>query len=103
MSRNVRIYKLAQSTIHSDDIEITGKGLAEIVRFLFRKIPFEKRPHSIISLKKKITELDPNEMASKKSPDTASIGQSITFIKTVLNGQNPGYIRGVLYSLIRNL
>lgn len=103
MNRKIRIYKLAQNVMLNDDIDITGKGISEIIKFLMRKIPYEKRPHMIMKIKKKIWELSEYDIASKKSPDTASIGQAITFVKTLLNGKEPGYIRSVISSIIRNL
>ena len=103
MSREKRIYKLGQMALSSSDINITGRGIAEVIKFLMRKIPYEKRPHSIMSLRQKIWNLNEYDMASKKSPNTAAMGQSITFIKTLLNGRAPGFIRNVLSVVVQGL
>lgn len=103
MSREQRLLKLGQLMVDHGEIGATGRGIAEVIKFLMRKVPYEKRPHSIMSLKKKVWDLDEYDMASKKSPPTASMGQAITFIKTLLNGKSPGYIRSVLSVVVRNL
>ena len=103
MSRPDRILKLAQAVDDLGDPRLTGRSIAQIVRFLLRKIPYTKRPHAMMGLRKKIWELSEYDMASKKSPNTASIGQSITFIKTLLNGKQPAYIRQVLSEVVRSL
>lgn len=96
-----RMYKIAQLTI--DSPQTAGKSIAAIIRFLLRKIEFAKRFYSVQNLKEKIIHLDEYEMANKRSPATASLGQAITFIKTILNGKPPFYIRSVLNEVIRNL
>lgn len=101
-NREYRLYKLAQNSL-GGDITITGRHVADIVKFLLRKISYVNRYHSMLKLREKIWNLDEYQMASKKSPPTASLGQSITFIKTLLNGKDPGYIRGVLSEIVRNL
>lgn len=103
MSQQVRILKLAQAVNDLGDPRMTGRSISQIIRFLLRKIPFTKRPHAMMGLRKKIWELSEYDMAAKKSPDTASIGQAITFIKTLLNGKQPAYIRQVLSEVVRSL
>jgi hypothetical protein len=95
--------KLAQAATDLGDPTFAGRAISEIVKFLMRKIPYERRPHSMMSMRQKILELDEYEMASKKSPVTASMGQSITLIKTLLNGKEPAYIRKTLEHIIGNL
>lgn len=85
------------------DSQIAGKGIAEIVKFLMRRIPYDQRISRLIKLREKINSLNEMEMASKDMPPTSAIGQSISFVKTVLNGHNPKYIRDVLKSVVNNL
>lgn len=89
--------------LSSNDVNVTGRGIAEVVKFLMRKMPYEKRLHAIMSLRQKNWNLNEYDMASKKSPDTAAMGQSLTFIKTLLNGKPPGFIRNVLSVIIQGL
>jgi hypothetical protein len=65
VSREKRIYKLGQMALSSSDINITGRGIAEVIKFLMRKIPYEKRPHSIMSLRQKIWNLNEYDMANR--------------------------------------
>lgn len=101
-SRERRFLKLAQDSL-GGDVKITGQHVANIIKFLLRKISYLKRYEATMKLRQKIWSLDEYQMASKKSPPTASLGQSITFIKTLLNGKDPGYIRSVLAEIVRNL
>lgn len=80
-----------------------AKYLANIIKFTLSKISDEKRGKSILGLKEKLLKLDILEMSNKKMPASSAIGQSITFVKHSLFGQNPKYIRDVLYYIVRNL
>lgn len=103
MNRRERMYKIAASTIDLGDPKSAGRGIAEIVKFLLKRIDISNRPKSIFNLRNKIWNLNENEIASKKTPASASLGQSLTFIKTVLNGHNPVYIRNVILEITKNL
>lgn len=80
-----------------------GKYLADIVKFTINRIPIEKRPAALTSLKNKFYSFDANEIAQKNLPIMASMGQAITFIKTVLFNHDAHYIREVLNNLVKNL
>lgn len=101
-SREYRLYKLAQDSL-SGDVAVAGRHIANIVKFLLGRISYVNRYQSMLKLREKIWNLDEYDIASKKSPPTASLGQSITFIKTLLNGKDPGYIRSILSEIVKNL
>lgn len=98
-----RFYKLAATIIQMGTPEEAGKGIADIVKFLMQRISPNRRPVSLAKLRQKIWSLNEIDIASKKTPATASLGQSLTFIKTILNGHNPDYIRQVLTHIVQNL
>lgn len=100
---NYNLTKLGQAASDLGDPEFAGKSIAEIVKFLMRKISFEKRPSSMMSMRQKILQLNEYDMSTKKSPATASMGQSLTLIKTLLNGKDSNYIRATLEQIVRNL
>jgi len=95
--------KVAQAATDLGEPAFAGHAISEIIKFLMRKISFEKRPHNFMKMRQKILELNEHEMAEKNSPDTASMGQSITLIKTLLNGKDPAYIRETLKHVVGNL
>lgn len=97
------MYKLAASVIEMGSPEEAGRGIADIVKFLLKRIDQDNRPEAARKLRLKIWHLNENEISSKKTPSSASLGQSITFIKTILNGHEPSYIRNVLANIVRNL
>ena|SRR3990167_5266349 len=98
-----RIYKLATSILELGDPKTAGKTIADIVRFLLKRISNENRAKALINLRNKIWKLNAYEISSKKNPATASLGQSITFIKTILIGHDPIYVRSVINNIVRNL
>jgi hypothetical protein len=103
MTPRERMYKMATNYIEMGKPDRAGKGIADIVKFLTQRIPPEARVASMLNLKNQILHLDELEISHKKTPPTATLGQSITFIKTILIGHNPKYIRDVITSICRNL
>jgi hypothetical protein len=99
---DVKIIKTAASADLGDPKSV-GKYLADIVRFTLKRISPAKRQGSINRLKHKFYYLNENEIALKKMPASSAMGQSITFVKTVLFSQNPKYVREVLNHLVRFL
>lgn len=97
-----KVVKNAAITELGDPV-IVGKYLSDIVKFILTRISPEKRPHTIQNLRKKIYYLNERELSDKKMPASSSIGQSITFIKTVLFNHDANYIRQVLNSVVQNL
>jgi hypothetical protein len=91
------------NALEMGDPTYAGKYLAELIKFLLRRISEAKRPKSIENLKKKIYYLNEYELAGKKTPSSASLGQSIVLLKHMLMEHNPKYIREVLNSVVRAL
>lgn len=80
-----------------------GKYLAEIVKFITSRISETNRSKSLANLKLKINNLDLFDISNKKLPSSASLGQSITFIKHVLFGHDARYIKMVLENIVKNI
>lgn len=80
-----------------------GKYLSDIVKFTLNRISPSKRGNAINKLKQKFYYLNENEIALKKMPASSAMGQSITFVKTVLFQHDARYIREVLNNLVRFL
>lgn len=98
-----RMFKLAAATIEMGDPIHAGKGIAEIVKFLIKRIDPQNRPKALEKLKVKIWNLNEWQLSSKKMPASASLGQSISFVKNLLNGHNTKYIRDILREIVKNL
>lgn len=91
------------SAINLGDAETAGKYLADLIRFLTKRISPERRPQALNSLKRKIYYINEYQVAGKKTPPSSSMGQSITLLKTILLEHEPQYIRGVLNSIVKHL
>jgi len=98
-----RMFKVAESIATADDPVLAARGIAAIIHFLTRRIEPNKRLYSLLGLKRKIYELDEYQIASKKTPTTASLGQSISFLKTMLNGRPPYYVRRVINEVVKQI
>lgn len=100
---NFILTKYAQSMINMGDATLSGKAIADICKFLLYRIPENQRFNAINKLRDKILTLSVSEIGNKNMPPYSSIGQSLTFIKTVLNGQDPNYVTKVLNSIVAYL
>lgn len=100
--KNIDIKKIA-SAIDLGDARFAGKYLADLVKFLLRRISPERRVKSIENLRKKIYYLNEYQIAEKKTPASSALGHAITLLKTVLLEHNPLYIRNVLNNIVKYL
>ncbi len=100
---NLRMYKLASMVLEMGEPSLAGKGIADIIKFLMKRIEPDRRQTAFVKLRDKIYNLNEIDISSKETPSSASLGQSITFLKTILNGHKPHYIREVLDNVIRYL
>lgn len=85
------------------DAKLVGKYLADIIRFTLNRISVGKRDIAIAKVRNKLHALDEKTLSHKNMPSSASMGQSITFVKHVLFNQDPSYIREVLNNINKNL
>ena len=97
-----KIVKVASIASLGDPVAV-AKYLSDIIKFITSKISSAKRQGVLNKLKSKFYYLNEHEISSKKMPASASIGQSITFVKTVLFQQQASYVRQVLNNLVRFL
>jgi transcription termination factor NusB len=100
---SIKAFEKSASAIDLGNAEAAGAYLANLVKFLLRRISNDRRPHAIDSMKKKIYYINEYNIAAKKTPPSSSMGQAITLIKTILLEHHPEYIRNVLNSIVRNL
>jgi len=96
-----KLVRLAQAImgVNKNPDEI-GVALAGVLKILLDRVPHK---NVYENMRNKISMLSPTEIAVKTLPDTAAYGQSITLIKTLLNGYSPDYVRHVLSTTIKNL
>ncbi len=91
-----RFLKMAQTIIASNrNPQEVGASLAQIIKILMEKLPHDKQG-ALANMRSKVSKLNPTEIALSTMPETAAYGQSITLIKTLLNGYSPEYIKQVI-------
>lgn len=96
---NYRLYKLAQMI---DDPKEVGATLAQIVKIILTRSPHDPS-HSYEVMRQKVQNISSPEVSKKDLPGTASYGQALTLVKTMLNGRDQTFVNQALSSLIRNL
>lgn len=100
---NLRFVKLAELLVFSSGSpEEVGKTVAYIVKVILSRFPRDDRI-SIENIKEKILNLNVSEISNTHLPNTASYGQALTLIKTLLNGYNPEFVKKVLIATVNNL
>lgn len=91
-----RFLKFAQTIMASNrNPQEVGASLAQIIKILMEKLPHDRKS-SLANMRNKVSKLNPTEIALSAMPETAAYGQSITLIKTLLNGYSPEYIKQVI-------
>jgi hypothetical protein len=92
--------KTAQSVSNSGQV---GAYLASVCRFALSRVPENQRRKATENLIGKLNALDYMDVARKRLPPMASVGQCITLVKSSMFGQRPDYIRAVLNSITAHL
>ena len=102
-NKNERLVKLAQAMIGtSRSPQEVGMSLGKIIKILMEKLPHDRKS-SLDNMRSQISKLDPKQISINVMPETAAYGQSITLIKTLLNGYSPDYIKQVLSAVSGSL
>ena len=101
--KNDRLIKLAQAMMSANrNPNEVGASLAQVIKILMEKLPHDNSV-ALTNMRNKLSQLNQTEIALSSMPETAAYGQSITLIKTLLNGYSPEYIRQVLSSTTKSL
>ena len=85
------------------DPNSVGRYLADMIKFIMRRISSENRQKALNTIKHKVYYLHESDIANKNLPASAAMGQSITLVKNVLFNHDPKYIREVINTLVRSL
>lgn len=80
-----------------------GRAIATIINYMLENVDHQQLQAYRTSLKNKISKMNEKEIAGKEMPEGAVLGQALTFIKTILNGNDALYVRNVLKSVEESL
>lgn len=100
---DIKAFRKVGTALDLGDPKHAGKYLADLLRFLLRRIRPEKRAKAVETLRKKVYFINEFDIASKKTPPSAAFGQSILLLKHILIEHSPQYIRGVLNNVVKFL
>lgn len=82
---------------------IVAEYIKGIIDVLVARFSQDARMRAYPNLRNKIMQLNPSELASKKSPGGAAIGVALSLVKNILNGRDPHFINLVMTNLARIL
>jgi len=94
-----KILKNAAITELGDALQIS-KYLASIIKLTISRMAKESRPKAISRLIEKFKNINVSEVANKKMPASAAIGQSISFVKNILFNHDATFVHNVLKNLV---
>lgn len=106
LSNGSMINKSAQaynSSVIYNNPAILADNIKSIIDVLVSRFSPDARQRAYPNLRGKINNLNPFEIASKRSPGGAAIGAAITLIKNILNGRDAHFISLVIQHLTRIL
>ncbi len=83
--------------------KVVADQIADIIKTMISRMSLEGRQKALPNIKKRLNDLNVNDMAQKKSPGGASIGTSISIVKNILNGKDAFFIRMVMKELQKKL
>jgi len=96
-----RFVKLAQLAMGNNPTYV-GKIVSDIVKVILARVPHDK-VNTYNDMRNKILNINVADVSGKNLPDTATYGQAITLIKTLLSGYDPEFVKKVLISTANNL
>ena len=93
--------KIAQY-VENDPVYV-AKQIVNIIDIMINRMKPESRSKSYINLREKLSNVNPAELAGKKSPGGAAIGISISLVKNMLIARDPFFINVVLDEVLKRL
>jgi len=88
--------------IENDPVYV-AKQIVNIIDIMINRMKPESRSKSYDNLRDKLTNINPAELANKKSPGGAAIGISISLFKNMLIARDPFFINVVLEEVLKRL
>lgn len=80
-----------------------AEEIVNIIKIMINSMNPESRGKAFVSLKEKVSDFNPMEIANKKAPGGAAIGVSLSLIKNILNGKDPYFVNTVLNEVLLRL
>lgn len=85
------------------DPEATAQSIVSIIHTLSTYLQPESQSSFRDSVRLKLSEINTTEIAAKKMPSGARIGQAITLVKSFLNGQDETFVAETVRRVIGKL
>lgn len=95
--QDTEILKTAQ--VIETDPKFVAEYVAKIILIMISKFSMESRSKARANLKRRISNLNVQDISNKKTPAGAAIGTSIALVKNILNGKDGFFIKTVMDEL----
>ena len=93
------IKKTAQ--VNENDPKFVAKYVAYIILIMISKFSLKSSGNARANLRRRISNMNIQDMSNKKAPAGAAIGTSIALVKNILNGKDPYFIKTVIDEIQR--
>jgi hypothetical protein len=87
---------LKEAQIRESDPKFVAEHIARIIMIMISKFSMESRNKARANVRRRIANLNIQEVSSKKTPAGAAIGTSIALVKNILNGKDGYFIKTVI-------
>jgi len=88
--------KKVSQVVNESDPKAVAKHITNIILIMFSRFSINSRVKARSNIKRRVSNLNVQDMSMKKAPAGAAIGTSIALVKNILNGKDPYFIRTVI-------
>ncbi len=87
--------------VNEKDPKFVAKYVAYIILIMISKFSTKSSANARANLRRRISNMNIQDMSNKKAPAGAAIGTSIALVKNILNGKDPYFIKTVIDEIQR--
>jgi len=91
------------SQVNVNDHKSVAKNIADIINIMISKFSLKSRLGAKENIRRRISNLNVQDLSNKKTPAGAGIGTSIALVKNILNGKDSYFIKLVIEELQKNI
>lgn len=91
------------SQLNVFDHKAVGKNIADIINIMISRFSFKSRLGARENIRRRISNLNVQDISNKKTPAGAGIGTSIALVKNILNGKDSYFVKLVIEELQKNI
>jgi hypothetical protein len=91
------------SQVNVSDHKAVAKNISDIINIMISRFSFKSRLGAKENIRRRVSNLNVQDISNKKTPAGAGIGTSIALVKNILNGKDSYFIKLVIEELQKNI